>query len=320
MQRLDSQVAAHPGREVFLADVLHGLRQEPKCLPCKYFYDETGSRLFDKICRLPEYYPTRAELAIMQKNGPDMARQFGRGLLLIEYGSGSSIKTRILLDHLPPPAFYVPVDISLVHLQATTARLEILYPHVEFLPVCADFTNDFDLPEPSRLPARTIVYFPGSTIGNFEPDDALALLDRIAKVVGPRGGLLIGIDLKKDTRTIEAAYNDSQGVTAEFNLNLLRRINRELGGNFQPDRFRHRAVYQPRRGRVEIGLVSQCPHSVSVAGEVFRFKQGEEIRTEYSHKYTIDGFHEIAGLAGFTLENAWTDAKRHFAVLYLIHS
>lgn len=305
-----------PSRHVFLDDVLRGLRRTPKCLPCKYLYDRTGSRLFDRICELEEYYLTRAELAIMEESCHEIARELGSGVLLIEYGSGSSTKTRLLLDYLAAPAFYVPVDISREHLAASAARLARMYPHVEVLPVCADFTGDFHLPEPSRLPSRRVVYFPGSTIGNFEIDDAIALLRRMAETCGPVGGLLIGIDLKKDPRTIEAAYNDSEGVTAEFNLNLLRRINRELQADFRLDRFRHRAVYDSRRGRVELGLVSQCRQSVTVAGEVFWLERGEEVRTEYSHKYTVDEFSELAARAGFTLSRRWTDPPQRFAILY----
>jgi dimethylhistidine N-methyltransferase len=276
--------------------------------------------LFEKICELPEYYLTRAELAIMRENSHEIARHLGTGVLLIEYGSGSSIKTRLLLDHLPARTFYVPVDISREHLAATAARLAVSYPQVEILPVCADFTEDFELPELSKFPSHNVVYFPGSTIGNFEPDDAAVLLRRVAEVCGSGGGLLIGIDLKKDPRTIEAAYNDSQGVTAEFNLNLLRRINRELQADFRVDRFRHRAVYNAGRGRVELGLVSQCRQSVTVAGEWFWFEKGEEIRTEYSHKYTIGEFGEIAAGAGFTLRKYWTDSARRFAVLYFLNA
>jgi len=312
-------VEAKPSRRVFLDDVLRGLRQEPKCLPCKYFYDEAGSRLFDEICELEEYYLTRTELAIMQENAPGIARHLGDGVLLLEYGSGSSIKTRLLLDHLSEPACYVPVDISLEHLEASAARLAAAYPQVEVLPVCADFTDDFDLPEPSRSPTHTVVYFPGSTIGNFEREGAAMVLRRIADVCGSNGGLLVGVDLKKHPATIEAAYNDARGVTAEFNLNILRRINRELGADFRLDRFHHRAVYRARRGRVELGLVSQWRQAVTIAGEVFRFDQGEEIRTEYSHKYTVDEFRDVAARAGWTLDTYWTDPARRFAILYFVN-
>lgn len=312
-------IAAKPCRRAFLDDVVRGLRRSPKCLPCKYLYDEAGSELFDRICRLPEYYLTRAELAMMRNNADGIARQLGAGVQLIEYGSGSSIKTRLLLDHLPLPAAYVPVDISREHLEATAADLARVYPHVEILPVCADFTDHFDLPEPVERPSRVVVYFPGSTIGNFELEEANVLLGQIADVCGSGGGLLIGVDLKKDVRIIEAAYNDAHGVTAEFNRNVLRRINRELDGDFRLDRFRHQAVYNAHRGRVEIGLVSECRQTVTISGQVFRFDPGEEIRTEHSHKYTIDEFTEMAGRVGFALSRYWTDPARRFAVLYFVN-
>jgi dimethylhistidine N-methyltransferase len=305
-----------PSTNAFLEDILEGLSQSPKNLPCKYFYDERGSALFDQICELDEYYPTRTELAIMRRFAPEMAEQIGPGVMLVEYGSGSSIKTRWLLDHLPDPAAYVPVDISRDHLEQTAGRLAADYPYLDVLPVCADFTGPFDLPASVRDPSHAAVYFPGSTIGNFTPGDALALLRQIAALCGTDGGLLIGIDLKKDISTIEAAYNDAAGVTAEFNLNLLRRINRELDGDFRLDRFRHRAVYNPVVGRVELGLVSQCAQRVTVADETFDFECGEEVRTEYSHKYTIDEFAEIAAAADLTLHRYWTDEASRFAVLH----
>ena len=217
-----------PQAAVFLDDVVEGLSQSPKCLPCKYFYDERGSQLFDRICELDEYYLTRTELAIMRQFASEMAEQIGPGVMLVEYGSGSSIKTRLLLDHLPDPVAYVPVDISREHLQAVADQLSRAYPHIEMLPVCADFTEHFDLPVPKRRPTHVAVYFPGSTIGNLQPEDACQLLDRIARLCGVGGGLLIGVDLQKEISVIEDAYNDEAGVTAEFNLNLLKHINQLL--------------------------------------------------------------------------------------------
>jgi dimethylhistidine N-methyltransferase len=297
-----------------------GFGRRPKRLPSKYLYDEVGSRLFGKICMLPEYYLARTELSIMRQHSAAMARQCGRGVLLIEYGSGSSTKTRWLLDHLSAPACYVPVDISREYLETSAARLGRAYEHIEILPVCADFTKPFPLPEPCREPSRIVVYFPGSTIGNFEPAEVTGLLGQIGDMCGVGGALLIGVDLKKDAATLEAAYNDSQGVTAEFNLNFLRRINRELGADFRTERFRHRAVYNAQEGRVELGLVSRCRQTVRIDDRQFRFECGEEIRTEYSYKYTVDQFCETAALAGFTLRNEWSDAGRKFAVLYFLRS
>ncbi len=308
------------GRTAFLDDVVDGFQQAPKRLPSKYLYDEVGSHLFGKICTLPEYYLTRVELAIMRQYGAAMAGEFGRGALLVEYGSGSSTKTRLLLDHLSSPACYVPVDISREYLEASAARLARAYGHIEILPVCADFTEPFLLPEPARATSHVVVYFPGSTIGNFEPEDAERLLRQIGTVCGTEGGLLIGVDLKKDAATIEAAYNDAQGVTAEFNLNLLRRINRELGADFRTERFRHRAVYNAREGRVELGLVSRCLQTVRIEDQRFHFDPREEIRTEYSYKYTVEQFCETAALAGFTLRTEWSDAAKNFAVLYFLRA
>lgn len=306
-----------PDTAAFLEDVLAGLRGRPKSLPCKYFYDQRGSRLFDAICELDEYYLTRTELAIMQRHAPEMAEQIGPGVMLIEYGSGASVKTRLLLDHLQNPAAYVPVDISRVHLQQSADRLADGYPRVEVLPVCADFTEDFELPKPRRRPTHNAVYFPGSTIGNFQPEAAQRMLARIVDLCGCGGGLLLGVDLQKDAATIEAAYNDAQGVTAAFNLNLLERINRELGGEIDVDQFQHRAEYNPSKGRVELALVSRRDQTLRVGGEAFSLAAGESIHTEYSHKYTIAGFGELAAEVGLTLRAHWTDDLNRFAVLHL---
>jgi dimethylhistidine N-methyltransferase len=305
-----------PSTQVFLSDILQGMRKRPRSLPCKYFYDEIGSRLFDEICELEEYYLTRTELEVMQRFAGEMTEQIGPGVRLVEYGSGSSIKTRILLDHLERPVAYVPVDISREHLQRTADELSVAYPDIEILPVCADFMERFDLPEPDRTPTHSAVYFPGSTIGNFQPADALRMLARIAPLCGTGGGLLIGIDLHKDVEIIEAAYNDKHGVTAEFNLNLLHRINRELEADFDTDNFSHRAVYNTDLKRVEIDLVSDVAQTVCIDTELFEFKAGEAICTEYSHKYTIDGFADMAGDVGLTLRRHWMDDDALFGVLH----
>jgi dimethylhistidine N-methyltransferase len=315
---LQSVREASRSHRAFLSDVLVGLNDEPKQLSCKYFYDKRGSLLFDKICQLDEYYLTRSELAIMEHDAPEMGRQIGDGVMLVEYGSGSSVKTRYLLDALPRAAAYVPVDISGDHLLHTSEELAADYPRIEVLPVCADFTNPFALPLPTRVTSHVAVYFPGSTIGNLLPGRATDLLAQIAALCGHGGGLLIGIDLKKDVARIEAAYNDRLGVTAQFNLNLLERINRELGGNFNLEQFRHRAVYNEHLGRVEIDLVSCCDQEVTIAGETFHLAAEEPIRTEYSHKYTIDEFAAIAAPSGLMLHHQWTDRDRNFAVLHLV--
>jgi dimethylhistidine N-methyltransferase len=309
--------ATDAARERFLADALAGLRQPRKTLPCKYFYDAEGSKLFDQICTLPEYYPTRTELGILRAHAPEMARCVGPDALLIEYGSGSSVKTRLLLDRLPRPAAYVPVDISREHLLATALALRLDYPGLPVLPVCADFTAPFALPTPPRPPARCVIYFPGSTIGNFSEAAAVALLAGVARRVGPGGGFLAGADLKKDPRVLERAYDDARGVTAAFNLNLLARMNRELDADFDLRRFRHRAVWVEAEGRVEMHLVSETEQFVHVGGVRIGFARGESICTEYSHKYTLDGFARLARGAGLAVRRVWTDRRQRFSVQYL---
>lgn len=305
-----------PGTDEFRDDVLHGLAGSRKSLPSKHFYDQRGSQLFDQICELDEYYPTRTELAIMDKYGQEMGEQIGDGVMLIEFGSGSSTKTRLLLDHLIQPIAYVPVDVSCEHLHATANELAQDYPQIEILPVCADFTQEFSLPRASVSETHDAVYFPGSTIGNFEPQAAVELLGHIATLCGSGGGLIIGIDLQKDPDVLEAAYNDADGVTAEFNLNLLRRINRELDADFDLRQFRHTAVYNAEHGRIEMYLESLRSQTVQVEGREFTFASGERICTEYSHKYTIDGFSEVARSVGLTLRKEWTDSRNYFAVLH----
>jgi dimethylhistidine N-methyltransferase len=296
--------------------VLAGLRASPKALPCKYFYDERGSQLFDEICGLDEYYLTRTEEEILGRHVQEMADQIGPGVMLVEYGSGSSTKTRALLDRLADPVAYVPVDISREHLQKTATRLSRLYPRIEMLPVCADFTKPFRLPTSRRRPTHSAVFFPGSTIGNFQPREAQAMLEHLAAMCGTGGGLLIGIDLQKDPAVIEAAYNDARGVTAEFNLNMLRRINREIEADFNLHQFRHRAVYDAPLGRIEMRLESTHAQCVAIGLHRFEFAPGEAIVTEHSHKYTVDGFEAMAARAGLTLRRTWTDAARRFAVLH----
>lgn len=304
-----------PDSDSFLGDVVAGLSARPRELPCKYFYDERGSRLFDRICELPEYYLTGAELEILASHAPDMARHLGPGRLLVELGSGSSVKTRLLLDHLIEPAGYVPVDISLQHLERSAAALAADYPGLELLPVSADYSTDDDIPLPPAAPGTATVFFPGSSIGNFSPQEATSLLGRIARLVGPDGSLLIGFDLKKDPSIIQRAYNDAAGVTAEFNRNILRRINRELGGEFRPEAWHHHAFYEPVAGRVEMHLVSQTRQSVAIGDLNFEFDEGETIRTECSHKYTVEQFAKMA--SGFEVDSVWTDSGQRFAVLLL---
>ena len=305
-----------PETDTFLDEVREGLGQPQKALPPKFFYDAQGSQLFDEITELPEYYLTRTEIGIMQRYVGEMVERIGPRCLLVEYGSGSSLKTRILLDHLPAPAGYVPIDISREHLLQSAATLAAAYPGLRVIPVCADYTTAFHLPDLDD--ARTVVYFPGSTIGNFEPDQARAFLGRIAAFVGPGGGLLIGVDLKKDVAVVEAAYNDAQGVTEAFNKNMLARINRELGGTFDLDRFAHRAFYNAERGCIEMHLVSLDNQCVRIGALQIPFQQHETILTEYSYKYSLDDFAALAAAASFDVEQVWTDERQLFSVQDLI--
>jgi len=305
-----------PEANTFREDVIEGLQQEQKEIPSKFLYDERGSKLFDAICELDEYYPTDTEMGIMRTHGGDMARALGPRVRLLEYGSGSSWKTRLLLDELDEPALYVPIDISRDHLVASARELAQAYPSVPVQPLCADYTQDMNLPDPPAHTARTAVYYPGSTIGNFQPTQALHFLERIASVVGPGGGLLIGVDLKKDLDVLRAAYNDAEGVTAAFNKNLLRRVNRELDGTFDLDAFEHRAIWNHAEGCIEMHLVSRTAQTVTVDGRSFAFDAGETIRTEYSYKFTLDGFADLAREAGFVVDTVWTDDRRFFSIQY----
>ena len=299
------------------AEILKGLAATPKRISPKYFYDERGSQLFDAITELPEYYPTRTELTIMRENVGEIARLVGPDASLIEFGSGSSLKTQILLENLDRLAAYVPVDISKEHLVAAAERIAALFPHIEVLPVCADFTQPFELPDPKITPVRNLVYFPGSTIGNFQRPQALALLKAMSRVATEGGALLIGVDLDKDPRIITRAYNDSAGVTAEFNLNMLAHLNREYGADFDLTQFEHRAVYDRDDKRIEMRLVSRRAQTVTLSGRRIKFREGEHIITEYSHKYTREEFAQLAGEAGFAVERVWTDAEELFSVQFL---
>lgn len=299
----------------FRADVLAGLSGPRKRLPAKYFYDAAGSRLFDRITAQPEYYPTRTELGILRARAGEMAARCGPRCLLIELGAGSLTKVRLLLDRLDRPAGYVPVDVSGDHLRAAAAALADDYPALAVVPVAADFTGPFALP---GVPAaRRVVFFPGSTIGNFDPPAADALLRRVVRLVGPGGGLLLGIDLRKDVAVLERAYNDAAGVTAAFNRNLLVRINRELGADFDPAAFRHAAFYDRDRSRVEMHLVSAAAQRVHLGGAAVDFRAGESIHTENSYKYDVAEFAGRAGACGLRLADSWTDARDYFAVLFL---
>lgn len=307
----------HPRLDEMADEVLAGLNERQKTLPCKYFYDAQGSLLFDAICALPEYYLTRTELGIMQTHLGAMAAALGERAMLVEPGSGSSVKTRLLLEHLTEPVAYVPVDISREHLINSADRLNRQYPLLEVLPVCADFNQTFEVPVPARPAARTAVYFPGSTLGNFPPGEAAALLRHMRRLAGSGGALLVGIDLRKDKAVLERAYDDAAGVTARFNLNLLTRLNRELDADFDLNRFHHRALFNEQESCIEMHLVSAKAQSVRVAGETFDFRAGEHILSERSYKHTPEGFAALVARAGLKVEQQWTDDRRYFCVAYL---
>ena len=304
-----------PDQGDLLAEVVDGLSkpQHARTLPCKFFYDEAGSRLFDQITELPEYYQTRTELAILQGCAGELADRLGGDVTLVEYGSGSSYKTRVLLDALDL-ARYVPIDISRWYVLTSARKLAGEYPGLDIRPVCADYAQSIRLPHDDD---ERVGFFPGSTIGNFTPPAAKAFLRRVADTLGGGGRLLVGVDLKKDPAVLHAAYNDAAGVTARFNLNLLARLDRELGGDFDPAAWRHHAPYNPRDGRVEMYLVAADDRVVRVGGRRFAFERGEAIHTENSYKYTVAGFTRLAADGGFDREAVWTDADERFAVVLL---
>lgn len=304
-------------QERMLRSVLRGLERTPRTLPCKYFYDERGSQLFDQICELEEYYITRTELAIMRRHAGAMADAIGEDACLIEFGSGSGIKTRLLLEHLHSPAAYVPIDISAEPLAASAEQLRELHPELEIVPICGDFTQRIRPPRVSRRASRSVIYFPGSTIGNFGPRGAERLLKRMARLCGRGGGLLIGVDLKKSRAVLERAYDDARGVTRAFNLNLLAHINGELDADFDLAGFEHRAVYNEVAGRIEMHLVSLRPQCVAIGDTLIEFAPGEFIRTECSYKYEVSQFARLAARAGWRLRNVWCDEARLFSVQYL---
>ncbi len=302
-------------KDPFLTDVLAGLSRPQKRVPSKYFYDAAGSRLFDRITELAEYYLTRTELAIMRTHAAAMAARCGPRCLLVELGAGSLHKVRLLIDRLDRPAGYVPVDLSGDHLRGAAKALASDYPDLAVYPVVADFTRCFEAPPVPA--ARRVVYFPGSTIGNFDPSEADELLGRVARLVGPGGGLLLGLDLRKETAVLERAYNDARGVTAAFNWNLLVRMNRELGADFDPAAFRHRAFYNREQARIEMHLVSAADQWVRVGDATLAFRAGESIHTENSFKYDLADFARRAAECGLRADATWTDDNRYFAVLYL---
>ncbi len=304
----------HPAAGSFLDEVLEGLARTPKSLSPKYFYDERGSALFEAICDLPEYYPTRTELALMREHAMSMAAVLAPRCLLIEFGSGASVKTEVLMAALDPAA-YVAVDISAAALRAASSRLAGAFPRTPLLAVCADYMQALDIPGLASYDgARRVVYFPGSTIGNLTPSEARDFLADARRLAGAGGAMLVGVDLKKDAAVLHAAYNDAQGVTAAFNLNLLQRMNRELGADFDIAQFRHVAFYDAAAGRIEMHLESVCAQTVTVGGRRFGFAAGERLHTENSCKYSVEEFRRLAADAGFSPRQVWVDPRHYFAV------
>jgi dimethylhistidine N-methyltransferase len=306
-----------PSQADFLAEVLKGLSSPQKRLPPKFFYDSRGSRLFEAICETPEYYPTRAETAILRRHAFEIAEAVGRFCLLIEPGAGNMNKVRLLLNALRPEA-YLPLDISGEHLLGAARALAADLPWLHVHAVCLDYSRGLDRFDWSGLPAghKKIVFFPGSSIGNFEPTEAMDFLRQAARLVDPNGGLLIGVDLKKDPELLHRAYNDARGITREFNLNLLSRINTELDADFNPHRYYHYAFYHARKGRIEMHLVSHGSQDVRVAGQRLHFADSESIHTENSYKYSIEEFQALARTAGLQAAGCWTDPENLFSVQY----
>jgi L-histidine Nalpha-methyltransferase len=305
-----------PGEESFRDAVLKGFGRARKAIPCKFLYDARGSALFEEICRLPEYYPTRTEIAILEENASEIAAQMGPHCRVIEFGSGASHKARILLQALDRPAAYVPVDISREHLREAAASLAEDFPELPVTAVCADYTRPFRLPPLPEPSGKRVGFFPGSTIGNFDPDAAEDFLANCASILGSGGEMLIGVDLKKNSEILDAAYNDRAGVTAAFNLNLLERINRELDGDLDLDFFEHVAFYNEVEGRVEIYVRSLADQETVIAGRRVAFAAGELIHTEYSYKYAVPEFRALAARTGFRPVDTWTDPAELFSVHY----
>jgi len=304
-----------PEKESLLEEILKGFNKSQKELPSKLFYDEKGSALFDEICELNEYYLTRTEISIMTENLEGICSVLGNNCLLIELGSGSSRKIRLLLSGLEDPAGYVPIDISEEHLITSVNALARDYPSLRISPVYADYTQPFSLPKFEHAHSKKVVYYPGSTIGNFDPEYASQFLNRIANHLGKGTCLLIGIDLKKDEKILEDAYNDKKGVTAEFNLNILRRLNRELGTDFNIDEWKHLAFYNSSEGRIEMHLESLRDQDIQVNGSRIIFVKNETILTEYSYKYSVEDFKDLIS-GSYNLEKVWTDKENKFGILY----
>jgi dimethylhistidine N-methyltransferase len=305
-----------PGDEQLLEEVLEGLNKKQKELPCKLFYDKKGSVLFDEISKLPEYYPTRTEIDIIKSNIEDISNNIGKNCLLVELGSGSSMKIRLLLKGLKELSAYVPLDISYNHLIESSNALSRDFPNLRIIPLCVDYTKPFKFPDFDFSWQKIVVFYPGSTIGNFHPNHAKKFLATIAKRCGKGSGLLIGVDLKKEKNIIENAYNDSKGVTAQFNLNILYRLNSDVDSNFEIDKWQHNAVYNEHEGRIEMHLISLATQDVSLNGTRILFEKNESIITEYSYKYTLSEFKNLVR-DYYKVQKVWVDNNNRFSLQYL---
>ena len=315
-----NQIAVHdygPVTQTMRDDVLRGLSQEPKVLPSQYLYDERGARLFEAICETDEYYLTRTEIAILRRYMNAIVDRVGPGALVIEPGSGSGLKTRLLLENLDGPAGYVPIDVAKKQLIEFAAQVDQTFPELDVMPVCADFTNDYTLPPCDARVRKRLMYFPGSTIGNFTPPAAVEVLRRMAGLCERDGGVLVGVDLKKDRAVLEPAYDDAQGVSREFALNYLVRLNRELRADFELNQFDYEAPYNEAHGRIEMALVSRARQVAHLDGIAVSFRADERVRTEYSYKYSPEEFAILAKKAGLTVVDFWADSGRLFSVQYL---
>ncbi len=305
-----------PQRQMF-EEVVEGLRRPQKMIPSKFFYDERGSELFEEITLLDEYYPTRTETRILEDHIEEIAEAVGEQSVIVELGSGNSTKTRLLLDHMSDISAYVPVEISEEYLMKTVRSLKDEYPDLSIKPVCADYTKPFRIPPIAKTFEYYVIFYPGSTIGNFRPERAQQFLKTISRLLVPGGGMLIGVDLKKGRDTLEAAYNDAKGVTAQFNLNMLLRLNRELNADFRIDNFEHLAFYNEEKGRIEMHLKSNTGQEVHLNGEAIHFEEGETIHTENSYKYSLDEFRALVN-DWFKVERVWTDEDDLFSMQYLV--
>lgn len=299
-----------------LHEVLNGLTKPEKEIPSKFFYDSTGSVLFDEITRLPEYYLTRTEMNILEDNIEEIGGLLGEGTVLVELGSGSSRKIRLLLDHIPGLAAYIPIDISEKHLLNSVRQLSADHPELEIVPLVTDYTRDFNLPRLNKPIDHIAAFYPGSTIGNFKPEEAKMFLGKIARLIGKNGGMIVGVDLKKDKNTLESAYNDNRGITARFNLNILNHINHLTGSDFLTGKFYHHAFYNESAGRIEMHLISREIQNIRLNGSVINLKENDDITTEYSYKYTLKEFEELIS-DFFEVRNVWTDNNQLFSVQYL---